>query len=146
MWTCLKCGAKIDPAFDACWQCGTSKDGKEDPTFVTADDTGPIDEIPLGTAPELAVDPTHADAVAHSPKSELVPCYQAFSLIEAQFLTNELIDNGIDSVCDEQDMQDVLGGWSGNPRVYCREGDLAKARAFLENYEKTKAKHDPLEP
>lgn len=146
MWTCVKCGAKVDPGFDVCWKCGTSRDGVEDPNFVSADDTGAIDEPPAPDAPELSGDPAKAASIAASPQAELVPCYQAYSLIEAQFLVNELADNGIDAVCDEQDMQDVLGGWSGNPRVYCREGDLDRARAFLEEYERTKAKHNPLEP
>ena len=141
MWTCAKCGSKVDARFDVCWKCGTSKEGVEDPTFVTADQEGPIDEVPMLDAPELT--PGHsATAVA----SELVPCYQALTLMEAQFLVNELADNDIDAVCDAQDMQDALGGWSGNPRVYCREGDLDRARAFLASYEATKAKHDPLEP
>ena len=146
MWTCPKCGAKVDPGFEVCWQCGTTAEGVEDPTFVSADDSGPIDDPPAPDAPELTVDPSRSAAVAASPASELVPCYQAFSLIEAKFLANELCDNGIDAVSDEQDMQDNLGGWSGNPRVYCREGDLERAREFLEAYERTKAKHNPLEP
>lgn len=145
MWTCPKCGAKVDPVFDACWKCGTSRDGTEDPNFVSADDAGPIDDIPSPDAPELTGDETTSEAIAASPATELVPCYQAFSLIEAQFLANELSSQGIDAVCDEQDMQDMLGGWSGNPRVYCREGDLDRARAFLEEYERTKSKHNPLE-
>ena len=146
MWTCVKCGAKVDPVFDVCWHCGTSREGVEDPTFVTADDAGPIDEPPAPDSPEVLANPSNAQAVAASSASELVACYQAYSLMEAQFLVNEMADTGIDAVCDEQDMQDTLGGWSGNPRVYCREGDLGRARAFLENYERTKAEHNPLEP
>ena len=23
MWTCPKCGTKVDPSFDVCWACGT---------------------------------------------------------------------------------------------------------------------------
>ncbi|MDB5353511.1 MAG: hypothetical protein JWN86_4758 [Planctomycetota bacterium] len=140
MWTCPKCGAKVDPAFDVCWKCGTARDGTEDPTFVCADDLGPI---PLDA--DKPGEPTGTAEVLDGPAAELVPCYQAYSLIEAQFLANELSENGIPAVCDEQDMQDMLGGWSGNPRVYCHEGDLARARAFLAEYEKKKAGHNPLE-
>ena len=146
MWTCPKCGSKVDPGFEVCWQCGTSREGVEDPTFVSADETGPIDDPPAPDAPELTGDPALASEVAASPASELVACYQAFSLMEAKFLADELSASGIAAVCDAQDMQDALGGWSGNPRVYCREGDLGRARAFLEEYERTKAKHNPLEP
>lgn len=145
MWTCPKCGSKVDPGFEVCWNCGTSADGVEDPNFVPADQQGPIDDVPAPDAPELKVDASQSAAVAASEASQLVPCYQAFSLIEAKFLTDQLGEIGIDAVCDELDMQDALGGWSGNPRVYCRDGDLAKARQFLEQYEATKAKHNPLE-
>lgn len=146
MWTCPKCGAKVDPGFDVCWQCGTSRDGTEDPNFVSADQAGPIDDPPAPDSPEVLADPSQAGAVAASAASELVPCYQAFSLMEAKFLADQLTQSGIDAVSDEQDMQDAIGGWSGNPRVYCREGDLERARAFLEDYERTKSRHNPLEP
>jgi hypothetical protein len=33
MWTCKKCGERIEETFDACWKCGTSMDGVEDPEF-----------------------------------------------------------------------------------------------------------------
>ncbi len=139
MWTCPKCGAKVDPSFEVCWQCGTSADGTEDPSFVSADQSGPIaDESSDPMGGELP-------PVEDGPGGELVACYQAFSLMEAQFLTDELKGEGITAVCDAQDMQDAIGGWSGNPRVYCHESDLPRARAFLEEYEKKKAGHNPLE-
>ena len=28
MWKCKKCAEKIEDEFDACWSCGTDKDGK----------------------------------------------------------------------------------------------------------------------
>jgi hypothetical protein len=34
MWTCPKCREEVDSAFEICWQCGTTIDGLEDPTFV----------------------------------------------------------------------------------------------------------------
>jgi hypothetical protein len=33
MWTCPKCKIEVEPAFDVCWSCGTSRDGDEDPDF-----------------------------------------------------------------------------------------------------------------
>jgi DNA-directed RNA polymerase subunit RPC12/RpoP len=33
MWHCGKCGESVDDSFVVCWNCGTSKDGIEDPTF-----------------------------------------------------------------------------------------------------------------
>jgi hypothetical protein len=43
MWTCAKCREEVEPAFDVCWKCGTSKEGVEDPAFGKA--AGP-DEAP----------------------------------------------------------------------------------------------------
>jgi hypothetical protein len=38
MWQCIKCGEKIAGNFDTCWNCGTSRDGTDDPAFLKADD------------------------------------------------------------------------------------------------------------
>jgi hypothetical protein len=35
-WYCSKCRESVDSAFDVCWNCGTSKEGVEDPTFQKA--------------------------------------------------------------------------------------------------------------
>ena len=56
MWTCPKCGSQVDPSFDVCWNCGTTPEGVEDPTFVKADEAGasesPVDlDMPKGEAP-----------------------------------------------------------------------------------------------
>lgn len=140
MWTCPQCGTKIDPSFDICWNCGTAQDGTPDPTFVSADDAGPIELAPDATE---GVGSTEA---AHSPRGELVPCYQAFSLMEAQFLANELSSEGIPAVADAIDMQDALGTLDGNPRVYCGLDDIDRARAWLEAYDaKRKAEGPKLE-
>lgn len=144
MWTCPKCGSKVDPGFDVCWNCGTSRDGTEDPNFVSADEAGPIGDATEATA---SLEGSQQSNVTGSGiAAELVPCYQAFSLMEAKFLADRMAEQGIPAVSDQQDMQDSLGGWSGNPRVYCHEGDLDRARAFLAEYERTKAGHNPLEP
>ena len=31
MWLCSKCGESVEDSFDACWKCGTSKEGVADP-------------------------------------------------------------------------------------------------------------------
>jgi hypothetical protein len=129
MWTCPKCGSKVDPSFQVCWKCGTTADGVEDPDFVAADDAPPI------------VDPQYDPIAEPSPAgrgpiaSGLVPCYQAYSLIEAKFLADQLSQQGIPAMSDTQDMQDALGTMEGNPRVYCRSEDLPRARTWLEAYE-----------
>ncbi len=34
MWNCPCCAKKVDDVFDACWNCGASRDGVLDPDFV----------------------------------------------------------------------------------------------------------------
>lgn len=38
MWQCMKCQERVEDTFEVCWNCGTSKDGAEDPNFRKADD------------------------------------------------------------------------------------------------------------
>src|SRR5206468_1944188 len=94
MWTCPKCGTKVDPSLDVCWRCGTSPEGVEDPSFVPADEAGPIEDPPVAPTLESIHSPPEGE-LAGTPASELVSCYQAYSLMEAQFLANELNGQGI---------------------------------------------------
>ena len=34
IWTCPKCASPVTPEFAVCWNCGTTRDGVEDPTFA----------------------------------------------------------------------------------------------------------------
>jgi hypothetical protein len=33
VWACKKCRESVEDTFEVCWNCGTSKDGVEDPSF-----------------------------------------------------------------------------------------------------------------
>ncbi|HEX8200919.1 MAG TPA: DUF2007 domain-containing protein, partial [Isosphaeraceae bacterium] len=86
MWTCPKCGTKVDPAFEVCWQCGTSADGVEDLKFVHADDAAPIRDPlydPIAVPVPPVVDPATINAGA-TDESEMAVCYQALTLMEAK--------------------------------------------------------------
>ena len=37
MWECRKCRERHEDSFEVCWNCGTSKDGEEDPHFGQVD-------------------------------------------------------------------------------------------------------------
>ncbi len=37
MWTCLKCHEQVEENFEVCWNCGSAKDGTEDPSFRVDD-------------------------------------------------------------------------------------------------------------
>jgi hypothetical protein len=139
MWTCPTCSTKVDPSFDVCWNCGTTREGVIDPTFVPADEAGPIEDVRADHPGRIQPEP---DAL----QGDLVEAYQALTLMEAKFLADQLNEQGIPAVSDTQDLQDSLGGWSSNPRVWVREVNLAKARAWLTDYdEMRKAKKPVLE-
>lgn len=58
MWLCSKCNESVDEKFDACWKCGTSWDGVEDPHFKGASVAA---EIAPEAAPAATVDPIRCD-------------------------------------------------------------------------------------
>jgi hypothetical protein len=136
MWTCPKCSAKVDPSFEVCWQCGTSPDGDEDPDFVRAEDVPPIEDPRYDPIAE-----PDAAAPGGTSQAALVECYQAMDLMEAKFLADQLTAQGIAALADTQDFQDALGTWDGNPRVYCRAGDLPRARAWLAEFDRRQGEH-----
>ena len=44
MWESKKCHEKVEDDFEACWNCGTSIEGVEDPSFRKADDISPPEQ------------------------------------------------------------------------------------------------------
>jgi hypothetical protein len=142
MWTCPKCQTKVDPSFDVCWNCGTAADGSEDPDFVKADDVGPIDDGSV--VPELDVS-QDVKVISELPEpltGELSVAYQALDLMEATFISDQLIQAGIQAVHDTHDLHDTLGTMEGGPKVYVRADDLKRAHAWLETYESDKVGPD----
>jgi hypothetical protein len=139
MWTCPKCGTKVDVSFEVCWACGTTREGIEDPTFQPADapppPESPLDlDMPPGDVP--LPDPSTPEA------GDLVECYWAIDLMQAKFLADELSEQGIPAVSDMHDMHVALGSMRSGPRVWVRVEDLPRARAWLEQYDRQfKAEH-----
>jgi hypothetical protein len=133
MWTCPKCGTKVDPSFEVCWSCGTSADGVEDPTFVPADAVGPDSESPLDLDMPEGEQPIPQPLNPEA--GDLVEAYQAMDLMQAKFLADKLTEAGMPAVADLHDMHEALGSMSSGPRVWVRAGDLARARAWLDDYE-----------
>jgi hypothetical protein len=44
MWQCGKCRERVEDNFEVCWNCGTSRDGTEDPNFRKAEEA-PVPSI-----------------------------------------------------------------------------------------------------
>lgn len=148
MWKCAGCAESIDDEFDVCWNCGTSIDGEPDPTFVAADDAGPIDDPALDVA-ETELTDVDAELAAGLP--ELVECYASENVIEAKFVADQLRLAGIPAVADRHDNNVYLGGWQPKmwgygPRVRVREQDLARASAWLEHYKQRRRAPSSHEP
>lgn len=137
MWTCPKCRAKVDPSFEVCWQCGTSADGVEDPTFVVADDLGAIDDPPVTDEGRPTAEAVGAMTPSEpfGPDVEAVEAYTAEDRMQAHFLADELTSQGIPAVADSHEPNESFGGLLALPRVWVRAEDLDKARAWLAGYE-----------
>jgi hypothetical protein len=139
MWTCPKCQAKVDVSFEVCWRCGTSADGLEDPTFVCADDVGPILDPPV-IDEALEVEPL-VKAITppnpFGPEVDLVEAYTAEDRMQAHFLAEELTNMGIPAVADSHEPNELFGGLDALPKVWVRVEDYARARAWLQGYEMT---------
>jgi predicted nucleic-acid-binding Zn-ribbon protein len=43
-WKCASCSEEHDDSFGACWNCGTSKEGKQQQAFVRAQEMTPQDQ------------------------------------------------------------------------------------------------------
>ncbi len=136
MWTCPKCAAKVDDQFEVCWKCGTSPDGVGDPHFVPADDTAPIADPLYDPIAEPGIpDQGEAPGSPDEGLGEVVEAYQALTLMEAKFIADQLMAEGITAMSDTEN-KDVVGTFESNPRVYVRAGDFPRARAWLDSYEK----------
>ncbi|MDR3617721.1 MAG: DUF2007 domain-containing protein [Paludisphaera borealis] len=137
MWRCPKCRSKIDDSFEVCWSCGTTPDGVEDPSFVTADEADPIADEEVPEATDL--DDPFAD-LAGTPVPDLVECYTAGNAVEAKFIADRLMEEGIPAIADKIDVNMVMGGilpqlWGCGPKIRVRQNDLSKAQAWLKGYE-----------
>jgi hypothetical protein len=131
MWRCPKCRSKVDDSFEVCWSCGTTPDGIEDPNFVTADEGDPIpdEELPEGSD----FDDPLAD-FAGTPMPDLVECYMPSDTIEAKFIADQLLEQGIPAIADKIDVS-LVGSFESGPKVRVRQDDLFRAQGWLKWYE-----------
>jgi hypothetical protein len=58
----MKCRESIEDSFDVCWNCGTSKDGEEDPSFKKEPDSLTATNAPA-EGPRQSTAPSTADVV-----------------------------------------------------------------------------------
>ena len=134
MWICSKCEARVEPDFDVCWRCGTTYQGEEDPDFVTADETPPIEDptdylrLEAGKLPEEELP---------SPPLELVGCFQGVDVAEAKFVSDLLAAEGIPSALENTARPGTHAGGSLTLypcRVMIKTEDLPRARPIIEEF------------
>jgi hypothetical protein len=140
MWRCPNCHSTVDDSLEVCWSCGATPEGVEDGSFVTADLAGPIaiEKVPKGSA----VDDPLAD-FAGTAMPDLVECYMASNTIEAKFVADQLMEQGIPAIADTGAFN-VIGGYGAKVRV--RQDDLLRALGWLKAYEhRCRSRRDDLD-
>jgi hypothetical protein len=134
MWHCPKCAEEVEDDFDVCWQCGTDREGMEDPAFVTADDSEAI----FDTAEDQDLNPLDEMLEEFGEAfPELETCFSASNPTEARFVANQLRSSGIPAVSDRVDVSaNVPGGIisTAGPGVRVRSQDLARAQGWVKDY------------
>jgi hypothetical protein len=147
MWTCSKCRTKVDDSFEVCWSCGTSIDGEEDPDFATADEAEPIVDPPLDV--DAKPEGWLTDDFGGMTLPDLAECYMAGDTIEAKFIADRLMEEGIPAISDTHDINSMMGGfkpqmWGYGPKVRVKPEDLPRALAWVKRYEnERRAKSGP---
>jgi hypothetical protein len=151
MWRCPNCGESVDDKFDACWNCGTARDGTPDLDFhaeagdPSVPDRGP-DPEPAPRSPEVI----EADRILHE---RIVELCSAANVIEADGLCELLDEAGIRA----RVVGDGLGAAAGclplgeatSPRIWVYETDADRARQVIDHWRKQEEKQEdspPAEP
>ena len=81
MWKCKNCGEEIEDTFDACWNCGTGKDGTQPENTEIFDED---DE-------ELLEDKTSKRKISSDVKSLYKRCKDAYITSKAGVLTGNIV-------------------------------------------------------
>jgi hypothetical protein len=121
MWTCPKCKIEIEPGFDVCWRCGTSRDGTEDPDF-NPESEGIMDED------------TYESEVAARRQESLVTLASYLSGAEAHLIRARLEAEGIRVYVNEEQTSDWLMPIGlGGIKLEVPERDVERARELLDS-------------
>lgn len=122
MWTCKKCGTKIDDHLELCWSCGTSVDGVEDPTFQA--DAVKADGPPIGS-PMLAVPRPNEELVTIAAFDLLGRAHLARMVLEEEGIPVMLADEN--TVSTDWLLSNAVGGI----KVQVYASDVERAKRLL---------------
>jgi hypothetical protein len=132
MWNCPNCGEPIDDVFDACWKCGTNRDGTRAADFAVE----PSD--PQTPDPRAEPDPPDESlAAANDPKNQrIVELCSAANAVEANAIRSLLEEEGIQTCVVGDSLGNAAGGLplgeTTAPRIWVREKDAARAREVID--------------
>lgn len=84
-WLCKQCRSEVPESMDACWSCGTGRDGTPDPNFVPEID---ITAVPVGEpGPGLRPAPSPRPAgTARCPRCQSDKVIPGASLVEEGYV------------------------------------------------------------
>jgi hypothetical protein len=120
MWNCAKCGAEVDDGFEVCWSCGTTIDGKLDPSFSRSDADG-ASAAAQATATEVA-----------TPAQTLVAVAVKVAPERAEVIRRHLQAAGIAPFIAAEPVQSgLLVPASATTTLQVRDVDADRARAII---------------
>lgn len=120
MWTCPNCKIEVEPDFDVCWSCGTSRDGAVDPDF-NPEAEGIMDEE------------AYKVEVAARRQESLVTIASFLSAAEAHLLRSHLEAEGIRAYVTEEQTSDwLIPRGLGGGKLEVLERDAERAREILD--------------
>ena len=123
MWTCPKCKIEIEPSFDVCWACGTSRDGESTSGF------DPEAEGIMGK------DTYTAESEAKK-REDLVTLATFWNAPEAHVVRSRLEADGIAAVVTDELATTTTWGLlndSGGVKVEVPAAQLGRARELMES-------------
>ena len=136
MWHCPKCGEQIDDVFDACWKCGTAKDGTPAADFQA--EPRYSDAIDPTSEPESSDEAAEGSVAASGDATpgRIVELCSAADVAEAYALRVLLDEAGIPS----RVVGEFLGSAAGSlplgetvaPRIWVRGEDAVRAREIID--------------
>jgi hypothetical protein len=122
MWTCPYCKIEVEPEFDVCWSCGTSRNGDKMPGF------DPEAEGIMGAECKAETEVRR--------RGDLATLETFWSAPEAYVVCTRLESEGIEAVVTDELATTSglgLGNLSGGVRVEVPEAQLTRAHDILES-------------
>jgi hypothetical protein len=146
MWHCQNCGEQIDDEFDACWKCGTARDGTRAADFHAQPNDPVVPDLgPDRAPPPESEEERQLDRILHE---RLVEVCSAGNIVEADGLCELLEEAGIYARVVGEGPGVAAGGLAlgedVSPRIWVRESNVARAREVIDQW-RSRQTNEPVE-